>query len=220
MKNKTTLLWTALLASFLSATSLMGQGRFSIAPTFSPTFQHLNWSSQFDHVDGAKGSRTTTGISVGLTASYAFTPKWSLSAGLLYNRSSGNSSYDNFKYVTTQAGRNENWQLPLLLNYTSSTYRLSPYFSAGLLANHQYRTTNLTTLASSYHKLDEGSITTFTLYGMVGMGLHYRVKPQLASDRPTDHGLPVEYPFSALPPTYTRWNDYLLGLQMQVKFTF
>jgi hypothetical protein len=68
MKTITTPFLDALFVSLLIATTTVGQGRFSVAPTLSPTYQHLNWVSQFDNADGTIGSQSTTGISAGLTA--------------------------------------------------------------------------------------------------------------------------------------------------------
>ncbi|MVM35300.1 outer membrane beta-barrel protein [Spirosoma sp. HMF4905] len=221
MKNKTTLLLTALFISLLVTTSTMGQGRFSIAPTFSPSYQHLNWVLKYENADAAKGSESTTGISVGLTASYAFTPKWSLSAGFLYNRSSGDRHFDNFiDPASTQSYQYKNWQLPLLLNYIPSTHRLSPYFSAGLLANHSFLVTNTNTMHSSYNKIDNGLTYTFSLYGMVGMGVQYRVTPKLALIVQPTAAYRINPPSGSYSFAYSPWNEYLLGLQTQVKFTF
>ncbi|QHV95323.1 outer membrane beta-barrel protein [Spirosoma endbachense] len=220
MKKITTPYLTALLVGSLLTTASMGQSRFSIAPTLSPSYQHLNWVAQVEHTNASKGTQTSSGISVGLTTAYAFTPKWSLSAAILYNYSSAKLRYDNFTSIATQARRYENWQVPLLLNYTSSARRVSPYFSAGLLANHNYRITNTDTGISSYHKIDEGTTNAFTLYGMVGMGVHYRVMPNLALVVQPTAAYRINTPSGDYPIAYTSWNDYLLGLQTQLKISF
>ncbi len=220
MKKITSPFLAASFVSLLITTTTVGQSRFSIAPTISPTYQHLSWASQFDNKDAALGSESTTGISAGITTSYAFTAKWSLSAGLLYNRSSGNSSFDNFMNTSTLARQNESLQLPLLLNYASSTRRLSPYFSVGLLANYTYRTTNPTTMVSSFHKIDEGTVSTFSLYGMVGMGVSYRVTPKLTLIVQPTAAYRLNGPSKGSPISYTRWNQYLYGVQTQLKYTF
>ncbi len=220
MKTIITPFLDALFVSLLVATTTVGQGRFSIAPTLSPSYQHLNWTSQFENGNGARGAQSMTGISAGLTAAYAFTPVWSVSAGLLYNRSAGDTHYDNFTYITTQARRYENWQLPLLLNYTLSARRLSPYFSAGLLANHTFRTTNPTTMVRTYHNIDNGLTFTFSLYGMVGMGICYRVTPKLALIVQPTAAYRLNAPSKGSLLSYTRWNEYLYGLQTQLKYTF
>lgn len=221
MKTLTTPFLIALFISLLVATSTMGQGRFSIAPTISPSYQHINWVLKYENANAAKGSESTTGISAGLTASYAFTSKWSLSAGFLYNRSSGDTHFDNFiAPASTNSYRYQNWQLPLLLNYTSSTHRLSPYFSAGLLANHCFLVTNPNTMHSSYNKIDNGLTYTFSLYGMVGMGVHYRVTPKLALIAQPTIAYRINPPSGGYSFVYSPWNEYSLGLQTQLKFTF
>jgi hypothetical protein len=220
MRNTITPFLFALFVSLLVATTTVGQGRFSIAPTLAPTYHYSNWASQFENKDASIGSESTTGISAGLTASYAFTPKWSLSAGFLYNRSSGNSRFDNFMNISTQARQTESLQLPLLLNYTSSTRRLSPYFSVGLLANYTYRTTNPNTMVSTYHRIDEGTVSTFSLYGMAGMGVSYRVTPKLTLIVQPTAAYRLNGPSKGYPISYTRWNEYLYGLQTQLKYTF
>jgi hypothetical protein len=75
-------------------------------------------------------------------------------------------------------------------------------------------------MISTYHKIDEGNIFTFSLYGMVGMGIHYRVTPKLALIIQPTAAYRLNAPSKGYPISYTRWNEYLYGLQTQLKYKF
>lgn len=209
MKNRILVIFTTLIVGVLTTTIAAGQGRFSLAATATPGLQNLNFS--LGEVDVANGSQSYRGLSLGLTAHYAFTPKWSLSVGLLHTRFSGDSRFENASGVTTYSRQLQRFQVPVLLNYTPSSHRLSPYLSAGLLTNYNYRTT--ANGMQTNQRIDAPNA--LTTYAMIGIGAHYRITPRLALIvQPTAaYGLKSR-------PAYTRFNDYLFGLQTQLKFTF
>ncbi len=209
MKNRIRVIFTTIIVSVLTTTITVGQGRFSIAATVTSGFHNLNFS--LGEVDIASGSQSYRGFSLGLTAYYAFTPKWSLSAGLLHTRFSGDSRFENASGVTTYSRQSQGFQIPVLLNYTPSSHRLSPYLSAGLLTGYTYRIT--ANGVQTNQKIDAPNA--LTAYAMIGIGAHYRITPRLALIiQPTAaYGLKSH-------PTYTRFNDYMFGLQTQLKFTF
>jgi hypothetical protein len=209
MKNWVVAIFATIIVSVLTTTITVGQGRFSIAATVTPGFHNLDFS--LGEVSVASGSQSYRGLSLGLTAYYAFTPKWSLSMGLLHTRFSGDGRFENVAGVTTYSSQVQNLQIPVLLNFTPSSHRLSPYLSAGLLTNYNYRTT--VNGIQINRKIDESNAV--TTYAMIGFGAHYRITPRLALIvQPT-----AAYGLKSY-PTYTRFNDYLFGLQTQLKFIF
>ena len=205
MKNTTTTFFRAVLLSLIVATSTMGQGHFSLAATVTPGVQNRDFV--LDSGGGVTGTGSYKSISAGLTAHYAFTSKWSLSVGLLYNRSSGDSRFTNIIETTTYTHTEQNFQMPVLLNYASSYRRLSPYFSAGLLTSYNYR-----------QKI--GDANALNAYAMIGIGAQYRITPKLALIVQPTAAYLLTKPSNDYPLSYSRFDDYLFGLQTQLKFTF
>ncbi len=222
--NKLTTLFCSLLAGLVFQTAASGQSRFSIAPTFALGQRHFNFTSQFPGSDSRLiGSSTYQGFSAGVTTHYAFSPNWSVSVGLLYNRFKGNDDYESISGVTSTrssaTGRYESIQLPVLLNYTVSTRRLSPYLSAGVLVNYNYRDTFSTTVGGSIatiqnnRKIDDPRAV--LVQPMIGIGVQYRFTPAISLIvQPTatyEVGKPGTY--------YTTFRNYQVGLQTQLRFT-
>ncbi|WP_018619283.1 outer membrane beta-barrel protein [Spirosoma luteum] len=214
MKNRAKIIFTTIVVSVLTTTITVGQGRFSVAATVTPGFHNLDFS--LGDVNLASGSQSYRGLSLGLIAYYAFTPKWSLSAGLLHTRFSGDSRFENASGVTTYSRQLQSFQVPVLLNFTPSSHRLSPYLSAGLLTNYNYRITANGTQTNQ--KIDAPNA--LTTYAMIGIGAHYRITPRLALIVQPTAAYRLNKPSSGYPLNYTRFNDYLFGLQTQLKFTF
>lgn len=223
MTKATTFLFT-LLAGSITLTSAFGQSRFSIAPTVSPGYQSLSYRAQFTNSD-FRWSSSSSGqtFSAGLTAHYALSQHWSVSLGLLYNRSNSNSKFEYISPTTfmgsARTAVNENLQLPVLINYTVSNRRLSPYLSAGVLLNYNFRSSftdaisGVTTIKSN-RKLDDPRAV--LVQPMIGIGAQYRFTPAISLIvQPTaayELGKPSDY--------YTTFRNYQLGLQTQLKFTF
>jgi hypothetical protein len=214
MKNWVTFIFTTIIVSVLTTTITAGQGRFSVAATVTPGFHNIDFS--LGEVDIASGSQSYRGLSLGLTAYYAFTPKWSLSVGLLHSRFSGDSRFENSTGVATYSRQLQSFQVPVLLNYTPSSHRLSPYLSAGLLTNYTYRIT--ANGSQTNQKIDAPNA--LTTYAMIGIGAHYRITPRLALIVQPTAAYRLNKPASGYPLNYTRFNDYVFSLQTQLKFTF
>ena len=214
MKNLVIAVFTLIVVSALTTTIAVGQGRFSIAATVTPGFHTVDFT--LGEVNVASGSQSYRGLSLGLTAYYAFTPKWSVSVGLLHSRFSGDSRFENFAGVTTYSRQLQNFQVPVLVNFTPSSHRLSPYLSAGLLTNYTYRVT--TNGSQANQKIDAPNA--LTTYAMIGIGAHYRITSRLALIVQPTAAYRLNKPASIYPLNYTRFNDYVFGLQTQLKFTF
>lgn len=222
--NKIPFLLT-LLASSITLTSAFGQGRFSVAPTVSPGYRNLNYVGQIPSLDARlSGSSSGQIFSAGLTAHYALNQRWSVSVGLLYHRfNSDDKSESTSPTALIRIARTvayENLQLPVLINYTASTRRLSPYLSAGVLVNYTFRSTftgainGVMTTIRNDRKLDDPRAV--LVQPMIGIGAQYRFTPAISLIvQPTaayELGSPDEY--------YTTFQNYQLGLQTQLKFTF
>ncbi|GAB3912123.1 hypothetical protein GCM10028803_54880 [Larkinella knui] len=223
----------ALLLVVASSTLVFGQGRFSLSATISPTQRKLDVISNFyssnDDVSSAKVIANDKGGTVGLTANYQFHRNWSVSSGLWYNRSTGHLDFQAFRngvaYEAEPTRRAEynNLQLPVLINFSPSKHRLSPYLSTGLVFSMNYRkaigpyqnTTDLTVAHSS-------KVNTNVL---VGLGAQYRINSrwsiivqptvlyqlQKLKSKPT--GYPMQHDFS-------HYRDWQVGVQAQLKYTF
>ena len=126
----------------LVASVAFGQRTISVQATVAPTLVRTNYNRTYlyPESDGQivepillVGTVNTIGYSAGVTAHYTYTPGWSVAAGVWYSQVSLRQARPVAAGKGTTAVRGRTVRLPLLLNYQSSTRRLSPYFSLGLL---------------------------------------------------------------------------------------
>lgn len=169
----------------VSATVLASaQGRFSVSVTAAPTYAHSDSRVNFIIPDDNGQLTTETvafntaafGYKVGAMTQYAFTPAWSVSAGLWYSRLGMNSLFpfspgDKKARVIQQA-----LQVPLLLNYRSGQQRLSPYFSLGALTSFSGRTRYRT----EGSVLDVSFGKTVVFQPVLGAGVSYKRSQHLS----------------------------------------
>ncbi|MCF0056053.1 outer membrane beta-barrel protein [Dyadobacter sp. CY356] len=124
-----------LVVQLCSFSMVLGQGKFALSTTVAPMYRHFksrntiilpdNNGGTYTYIDKSEGS--WRGSWFGLNGQYSFSPKWSATTGLWYNKSrliSGNTE-----------ARSHNFSIPLMINFQSSTRKLSPYFSVGSLWN-------------------------------------------------------------------------------------
>ncbi|WP_138992922.1 outer membrane beta-barrel protein [Larkinella sp. C7] len=226
------LLYVSLLA-VATPTLVFGQGRFSVSAIISPTQRKLDVISKFydstPDVSSARVIANDKGGTVGLTANYQFHRNWSVSSGLWYNRSTGHMDFQAFKneiaYDPEPTRRTiyNNLQLPVLINFSPSKPRLSPYLSTGLVFNMNYRSAigpypnaNDLTVARS------NEVTTNVL---VGLGAQYRINSRwsvivqptalyrLQKLKSKSNGYLMRH-------EYGHYRDWQVGVQAQVKYTF
>ncbi|WP_247235976.1 outer membrane beta-barrel protein [Telluribacter sp. SYSU D00476] len=124
--------WPVLLLFFTGFffNSAWAQSRFSVAPVVAPFSSYAEARLKEPH-----RFQYSTGLSLGATAHYHFSPVWSLATGLWYQ----------WAYVNGQTGTNfelfrikeQYLEFPLLLNYRPTARKVSPYFSAGMLLSKQ-----------------------------------------------------------------------------------
>ncbi|AUD04366.1 outer membrane beta-barrel protein [Spirosoma pollinicola] len=186
----------------LANTCLLAQSKVSIAPSY--WFLHSNYNYQIQSIyDGTiKGyDGYSVASSIGLNARYHFTPRWDLSAGLLYNKTTSHlkdpSTNDvrlGTKYI----------QLPILINFRSSVKRISPYFSAGAILEKSALAGNDRVKPSA----------------VIGIGVDYRISKNVDwLVQPTGSYLFYK-PDSGWLYQFKDYNSYRIGIQTQLMFHF
>ncbi|GAB2569015.1 outer membrane beta-barrel protein [Spirosoma areae] len=208
---------TLLAYPLLISPATFGQGRFAISATVSPIYRSLDGRSQIQNF-GAEFSGRYSGFTTGLTVQYALHPNWSISSGLWYNQVKGDVNFQSFNGAAVSPAepvRTETLravQVPLLLHYSPSVRRLSPYLSAGFLLTDNYRRTSVNNLTGREYVDKEWGAR---LHVLIGAGVQYRLSPKVSLIvQPT-----ATYQLGRPDPSYTRFQDVQFGLQTQVKFT-
>jgi Outer membrane protein beta-barrel domain len=216
----------------LSGSATLAQSRFSLAPTVGYGFQNNNVSVHTrgqildTHVTNASGHWAAW---AGLNAHYTFSSRWSASAGLVYNRASGDVSVlvdllpdlvgPWLSEYTTKA-TTQTLQMPVSINYTSSSRRLSPYLSAGFVLNYNYRfqyenLTHYYPITDIDRKLTDSDA--LSVRPTVGAGVIYRISPKVALIVQPN----VIYTFRKAGDTNPSTNQAMqVGLQTQMQVSF
>lgn len=126
------------------ATLVFGQQKLSVSATVVPTYSHTSYKSRFfyPNSDGQvvepiymDGKRWAPGYSAGLSVLYNYAPGWSVASGIWYQQLTTRQARQTAAGDGTTTVHNRAIRIPILLNYASSTKRLSPYFSLGLLTD-------------------------------------------------------------------------------------
>lgn len=123
---------------------VFGQQKLSVSATVAPTYMHTLYKSRFfyPNSDGQivepiymSGKRWAPGYSVGASVLYNYAPGWSVASGIWYQQMTTRQARQTAAGEGTTTVRNRAIRIPVLLNYASSTKRLSPYFSLGFLTD-------------------------------------------------------------------------------------
>lgn len=140
-----TLTLRLLIAFLWFPTALVfGQQNLSVSATMAPTYSHTFYKSRFffPNSDGQvvepiymSGKRWAPGYSGGVSILYTYAPGWSVASGIWYQQLTTRQARQTAAGDGTTTVRNRSIRIPLLLNYASSTKRLSPYFSLGFLTD-------------------------------------------------------------------------------------
>lgn len=214
----------AFATMLLSAHTGFAQGKFSLSISGAPTYSYSNVRRDV-LVLGIGGSpvllpdfTTKTkgyGYTVGVMGRYEFVPRWSVSTGvwMSYNRTEPPNFPPNTPGdLLVGQSHSHHYQVPLLVNFQSSTRRLSPYFSAGVLLNFRSPTyLNIGNNQELSLRLDRNDIT---VVPTVGVGAIYRITNHLS--------LAVQPTFNYYLPqgTYSSYFSGRASLQTQVFYTF
>jgi len=164
-------------------------------------------------------SASDYGYSVGLGARYLFKSRWALSAAIGYNYQDRVNRVNVGSPGTEEKIRIKSYrlQVPVLLNYRSSSAKLSPYFSAGVVWNHLYR--------SRYEIIPRSSSSVISgpssrlahpnrIGALVGAGIDYRLNTRLSVIL-QPYGM---YQFNKLSADYSINRYFQLGLLAQVLY--
>lgn len=227
-----TLFYTIILVVATSTLSF-SQGRFSLSATLSPTQRNLEYRLKvYDSspdISGANVHAKDHGGSVGLMAHYQFHRNWSVSSGLWYNRSKGYLDFqafrnnDLFEPEPTRQMTLNNLQLPVLINFSPSKHRLSPYLSTGVVFSMNYKS-----LISPYPGSVEPGVARsedINTHVLLGIGAQYRINSRWSLivqptamyrlenlKKKADQGYPIQF--------RSRFRDWQFGVQAQLKYTF
>lgn len=180
--------YQTLILLLTTATLASAQSRFALSLTGGPVINHASTKLTFLLPDQNgqlipntfENRATTYGHVLGLSAHYSFTPNWSMSTGFWYNRLStnGTNPFTSTSSPTRIIGQAV--QVPLFVNYRPGRKRLSPYFSAGTLANVPQSTIYRDQSNSGQSDLKITFNKTVTFQAAVGAGVAYTVNNHLS----------------------------------------
>ncbi len=182
----------------------IAQSRFSVAPTYWFTNGIYKYQVRLlsDPVAGISDySGYSNSASFGLMTRYHFQTKWSISVGMLYDRSVSHLRAPQYNTVTLYS---EYIQLPIFVNYRLTTNRLSPYFSVGAF----------------FEKNIPNAKDPFKTNVLLGVGIDYRITSKLSLlVQPTASYLLYKPADSDL-IKYDKFNSYKAGVQAQAIWHF
>lgn len=175
-----------LLALLWCQTTLVfGQQTLSVSATVVPTLSHTVYKSRFFFPDSdgqvvepvyMNGLRWASGYSVGASIQYTYAPGWSVSSGIWFQQLTTRQARQAVAGEGTITVHKRVARIPLMLNYASSTRRLSPYFSFGLLTDLPLPSRVVVTRtgeSTQYLRLDTSGRPIFQL--LFGAGLQYKL---------------------------------------------
>lgn len=216
------LLWTAYSISCKSA---IGQSKLSLSlsTALSYRFARTHFSSTSTTVNGGmpvdvRFRQTSQIYSVGLLAHYAITNRFSIVTGIRRNYTNNQlptittipdlSANPNNSQIIGIATHMRNYQIPVLVNFQTSTNRLSPYFSGGGLVDFP-----------SIRVFDNGSKTktpnqTVHIYPSLGAGIIYQINGILS--------LIMQPTLTYILPdgSFINYQNYQWGVQAQLMYHF
>lgn len=152
-----------LILLLLSPMLSRGQQKLFVSATLAPTFSHTAYNCRylFPESDGQvvepiylNGNRWASGVSVGASALYEYTPGWSVEWGIWFQQLATRQAREPVAGPGTVTLNSRAIRLPLLLNYTLSAgkkpqqprqhrlsqhrwsqHRLSPCFTLGMFVD-------------------------------------------------------------------------------------
>ncbi|AUD07385.1 porin family protein [Spirosoma pollinicola] len=210
----------------LPTTVLLGQQKLSMSVTVAPTLSHTNYNYRFfyPNSDGQvvepvymNGPRWANGYSAGLSLLYTYAPDWTVSSGVWFQQVTTRQARQAASGEGTVTVHNRIVRIPLLLSYTSSMKRLSPYFSLGLLTDVPIPSRVIVTRtgqSTQYLGLENSRRPIFHL--LVGAGVQYKL-----NRRYTLMAQPVwTYKFGQLGGASTYDASFEVSMLTQVAYTF
>ena len=179
--------------------SAFSQSRVSVAPTYWFNYGNYAYQTATLHADPTSKPYTVASA-VGLTARYHFTDSWNFSLGVLYNKNKSPVLFPGMRKVTLITNF---VQLPALLNFRSSTHRLSPYFSAGPVF--------------SFYKVVGNQVKTSLI---IGAGVDYRFNDKLSWLIQPTYSYLLYNPADTTFEQFIDYEAYAFGVQTQLIWRF
>lgn len=175
-----------LIIVLFSASLTWGQQTLSVSATLIPTLAHTNYQQRsfYPESDGQivepvflDGGHWATGYGAGLSILYTYAPGWSISSGLAYQQTTIRQARQPLAGEGTVTFQSRFLRVPLQLNYASSTRRLSPYFSLGLLTDFPITSRMVVTRVgeSTQYLRHDPLITRPIFQGLLGAGFRYKL---------------------------------------------
>ncbi|QHV99410.1 PorT family protein [Spirosoma endbachense] len=223
--------WTYLgITGFLflgTINSTFGQTKFALSINLAPIYTHTDYNSTLPFPDSNTQSPTTVVTSsshglnymLGLSARYNFSPKWSASTGIWATHGLSGTTHFDINGISAQLPYRYShpftnaYKVPLLVNYESSTKRLSPYFSMG--ASLDFRSVSYVELEGNGQEVPVKFGKALIITPIIGVGAIYQLNNHLLIvAQPT-----IQYNVQSH-PTYAYYHSYQIGLQMQLMHQF
>ncbi len=171
------------LAALLLAVMHSGhaQSRFSASLTVAPSLTRVVHQDEADLI--TRNPYKQLGYQLGTQLYYHFSDQWSVSSGLWLEWNQIPSKYYDAVpgSLAFERSFHHNFQIPILLNYQTTTKRLAPYFSAGLVlhkAKYSYIVIRTTTGEETEHGSNFYSPILPRL--LLGAGIKYRLNEHLS----------------------------------------
>lgn len=164
------------------------QNRFSVSATVAPAYSYTNTRMTFVIPDRNGQATTETsaintssfGYVAGLMAHHAFTPKWSISAGLWYSHIGRDGIFPLSPGNFPARIISRDLQVPLLINYRLTNKRISPYFSVGSLANLEQSTVFRSKTSAGPEKINITFRQSTDFRAIIGAGALYKLNQRLS----------------------------------------
>ncbi|MVM35303.1 outer membrane beta-barrel protein [Spirosoma sp. HMF4905] len=203
---------------------IFGQSKFSFSISAAPGYTYSNTNATILLPDNSitipvdvEYQQKGVGYSVGILARYELSTHFSVSTGIWLNHNHYNQPTISTNpdltlnptgvQVVGESSTTRNYQIPVLVNYQSSTKRLSPYFSAGTYINFPY---------TKIYAEGTGTLPNqkIRIYPTLGAGIKYQLSNHLS--------LITQPTFTYLIPirTYNSYQYYQLSLQTQLLYKF
>lgn len=203
-----------------------GQRSISVSATITPVYRYTNYGRLYLYPDSdgqvvepvfLNGPRWGSGYSAGVTARYTYAPGWSVGAGVWYQQIALRQARPASAGEGTTTLRNRTVRVPFFINYQSSTKRLSPYFSLGLLVDFPMTSRVLVDRSGQARQrlrlsTEGGPI----FHALLGAGASYQLNRRYSVlVQPTG-----SYNLGRFGGAATNFTSFELSLQTQVLYTF
>ncbi|MFD2569242.1 PorT family protein [Spirosoma soli] len=173
---------------FLTCFAAFGQKKLSLSATVAPAFTNISYNNRYFYPESdgqivepvyLNGKKWATGFITGLTVQYTYAPGWSVATGVWYVQQTIRQPRLAAAGEGTMSIRNRALRVPILLNYRSSTERLSPYFTIGLAIDFPFVTRVIADRSGEpTQNLRLGTARSPLFQPVFGAGAQYQLTPR------------------------------------------